>query len=1642
MAGGAATTAGVRFQDTVAAWFAVRILADSAAAPVAGLPDNTRLNFLLAETTQPIDDLNVGTSADGLICVQAKTSLSLSTNDESELRKVINQFVRQVVQGCPDGNGHRAFDLARDRLILAVSGHAPATIRVNLKTVLERLESASPSTLPGILAAMGGSERAAYDTLRVLFNDQWAARADTGSSDEAFLFFVSGMRILVLDLSPDGTDLRAAHDLLRNAVLHEATQTGAAWATIAELCRNLSPERTGADREYLRRILQETGVLLEPPRSYRDDIARARRYTVERLAYLRTLSVIRFADAPDGEIKLKRDAQSELEAMARNGHVLVIGAPGAGKSGCIHDVAASLSSTHDTLVIPVDRMDDSSNLHAEFGLTRAFTLTDLLVNWSGDGDAYLFIDALDAARTKGSLQRLCEDLGSIMERAPRWKIITSIREFDLQHSRDAQRLFAGDPHADLNSPRFGSIRHIHVPLLSDDELARVRDQASAVGDAVSQGGEPLNELARNLFNLRLLADLIENSGTAGLSTVTTQVELLGLYWTKRVVAAEAPHTHVALLSRIVDALKSSRQLTTPKTPLLLDLPIDGPSLDQLLSDGVLIETDAVLAGAEQQVSFAHNILFDYAVARLWLQDLPVPVIDELTDPATDDLLLALRPSVDLAFSRLWHEPNDPTRASFWTRTFEFQRTRLVGRIIPAGVAASLLRNSEDIRLVTDAIVAGRDHADSILSHVITAGVMLDDDPGADMRMLGRESAEWMELASTLAQNAMETMAWQIRTLLVRIVRAPEMLSESERLHAGDAARRLLTFARTHTEHRGSIPIAMHAVCHTAVTDSVASLAVLLPFLEAGEMESIGYQTLEDLTEHFAKLAVLDAGFALKLSHATFTSYASRDEQVPMGNRILPLTFNKHDMLEMARTHIADAFPGVVRADPILGVRLAGQILNDHSEHDRTGGLPDRLFEFQCFGGRAVLVPDYSYVSADQSYVTHEAWWKVLRALHQGLQDAAIDSPESLPQILQAFRESFTLAAGWRVLLDAGAEEPETLGVSLQELLVVRGILDEPDTQMASKKLLSSVYSLLPAERREEIEAVIMSLATFSGELPEEYATLRRDRLLGCLPRKHVVSSVASARLEELVSQDAVPPNDPPVSGGFRFISEDERLKHEGVDLAASQNLVIRDLTQQLRDFKAEDQATRLSAAAVADFFPTVEVIADQIQNAGTLGIDATLAESARLYLIECCERMAFADGLTRDNTAYAFIRDTLLTAMRDPDPEPLDNDSSWDSGTPSWGSPSPRVSAAEGLMALAHNPALIDDEIRAGIETLLGDPHPAVRFQIVTRCLMFWKTDGAMMWRLIAQIASTEEKLGVLGFFMDSVLLRIPRAAVPEAEQSVLAVYSRTRRDPRAGDIRERAAVFFLRRALWEQNRKSEARLKVYANAPLSYASELGRIIYLCRDLLVHDDAELDPTENLRVRAWAVRYLRGSLVAILKSLATIRSQAGASRDWPENAIADFRTLHSLADSVGNQVYFASGAFDEKQGRDDAILSPERLERYATEIDPLLELLCDVEFVDIAYNVLKVLQYLAPVRPERVFRLLGKLVANSCRDGIQYESMATDLVVNVVEEYLAQRRGMFRDPEMRDILLDVLDRFVEAGWPKATRLTFRLSEVYR
>lgn len=94
-------------------------------------------------------------------------------------------------------------------------------------------------------------------------------------------------------------------------------------------------------------------------------------------------------------------------------------------------------------------------------------------------------------------------------------------------------------------------------------------------------------------------------------------------------------------------------------------------------------------------------------------------------------------------------------------------------------------------------------------------------------------------------------------------------------------------------------------------------------------------------------------------------------------------------------------------------------------------------------------------------------------------------------------------------------------------------------------------------------------------------------------------------------------------------------------------------------------------------------------------------------------------------------------------------------------------------------------------------------------------------------------------------------------------------------------------------------------------------------------------------------------------------------------------MYALADHVANQVYFASGAFNEKRSgdgeEDDTARDPAEVARFFQEGRDLLTELAQVEFINIAHDVLKTLEFLIPQDPAGVFRLIHQSIMAAQRD---------------------------------------------------------------
>jgi hypothetical protein len=744
-AGGAAAAGGFLFQHRVAAWLGTRILGEASLS--LGEVEQSTPSFLQCESAQPVDDILVRTSNSGFLFFQVKGGgLALSQSEGSEFGRAIEQFVRQFLAGRPGGD---PLVPNQDRLVLAVAPECSGSIGVSLRKCLRRLRGLAIED-EIVHAALNEPERRALSAMIEHVKRCWRASAGENPADSELRSFLEFVEIRVFALEEGGSDENAAKDLLRNGILSDRSQADAAWDRLNACCAEFAAERSGGDARRLQDLLNESGIQLRALPSFRNDIERLRAHSKTTELLLRRFSHIELAS---GQIKIRRHSTEELQRTISQSSVVVVGEPGAGKSGAVHDVAKNLlDDASEVLFLAADRSGAASlgDLRQSLGLEHE--VSEVLRNWVGSGPAFLIIDGLDAARAESVGKTFRDLIRLVTQERSRWRVLASIRRFDLRHSPELQELFRRDVPpliaADLRDQEFESLSHIKIPVLDDTEIAQIAEQSDVLASLMTTAQPELKTLLRVPFNLHLLAELL-NAGVEidELVPIRTQIELLERYWKARVKLRNGSEdgsgdAREAVLRVACETMVQQRSLRVERSRVARAETSE--ALSQILSSQVLEEEDM-----SDTLNFQHHVLFDYAVARLLIRGPVEKLVQSLEgDP---DLAIIVRPSLVLHFQYLWI--TDQGRDSFWNAVFATiasEKIPEIGKLVGPSVAAKLgktLRDFERLRLdgptAEDELPSAGERA---VVHLIGALLAEKSD-----ELVGANAGPWCALLEALSQ---------------------------------------------------------------------------------------------------------------------------------------------------------------------------------------------------------------------------------------------------------------------------------------------------------------------------------------------------------------------------------------------------------------------------------------------------------------------------------------------------------------------------------------------------------------------------------------------------------------------------------------------------------------------------------------------------------------------------------------------------------------------------------------------------------------------------------------------------------------------------------------------------------------------------
>jgi hypothetical protein len=689
-----------------------------------------------------VDDIEVRTNGPHRLNVQVKTGLTLSRATAARkpaagqaplppLASAIDQAVRASTHELENGTGAELRDIVPYVIVAGPGSSAP--VAEHLPKVLDRLRTLRAGE-PLARAAKNAEETTALTTVVDIVRSSLRRTGRRVPKSQDIRAVLARIQIDARAARDPGTFEREAKLLLRNAILRDTTQSSVAWDALVALGRHLATTRQRADRRTIRAALTARGIRLRAPESYRSDIERLATHSRKARERLEDYTFIKLGSKA---IRVSREAEQAAEAAVRVGSVLIVGAPGAGKSGVLVSVADELHRQgNDVLMLDASTLASHSAgaLKGELGLQH--DLGEVLANWIPESAGFLILDALDVARGETAARTLRELIADVRRHASHWQIVASVREYELRHNPDLGSLFPLITGSTSLAgvavlPGLERIRHIAVTDFDDVEMRAISAQSQIIKDLFDSAPPRLAALLRNPFNLRLAAELLDSGVSAtSLRGIKLRVELLDRYWQARVIAKPDPRDSDAresVLRAACQRMVQLRRLSVDRADLT-ENPAAGRPLSEVLEANVL-KTFAASAGAlpdRSILTFPHHVLFDYAVARLLLRGSSHAHAERLADDP--DLVLMVRPSLVLHFQWLWsRDSTDVTRTEFWTGVFAMfakSAIRTTAQIVGPGVAVELTESTSDLAPLTASLrsadPATRTVAERVLQYIVGA----------------------------------------------------------------------------------------------------------------------------------------------------------------------------------------------------------------------------------------------------------------------------------------------------------------------------------------------------------------------------------------------------------------------------------------------------------------------------------------------------------------------------------------------------------------------------------------------------------------------------------------------------------------------------------------------------------------------------------------------------------------------------------------------------------------------------------------------------------------------------------------------------------------------------------------------------------
>jgi len=1335
--------------------------------------------------------------------------------------------------------------------------------------------------------------------------------------------------------------------------------------------------------------------------------------------------------------------REHLYQFATSGNGILIGQPGSGKTYELKKLSKRLHEEGIPLVfIAVDKLPINSDrqLLYELGIERPddplFDIFSYLEEErlkKGRTTGILVFDSLDAARSPDSQAYYLDLIRRCISRLNgKWNVIVSVRIYDAKKSPTLLSLF---PSKDQTSYPISftrddiGCRHFWIPGLDDAEIDQAILQIPSLSAVYDHASKEFKQLVKIPFNLWLIENLMSSrSQDINCSAIQSETHLLKLFWEWRVFEGYLSESKQVVLTRITREMVDKQSLSVRKEAVF-DFSAD-EAWSQLLSTEILESSSN-----NQRISYSHNILFDYAVSVLILEEDPDQFIKYLSESTARPIFL--RPSLTFFFTRLLIDQHE----TFWSIYWKISPTeechlRPFIQLLPTTTVALGATDLAQLEPLIERLRDGKDDAKSAIRNIIRALISVN---------IALKDALWLDFLYLLSPHLDEAFSWDLAVYLNIILDRARGANDADEVlqKCGKVSRELFIWVWREREKRDKSYFdnlggtwATSLVAKTFDTDPIASKNLLKKVLSLPETESnfeISY--ISRLTDETGQILESDPEFLKEIYVAVFGHEETSDEITALGSPVLPLTSNRRQDYDLCIFNLTKDFSKFIERAPSLAAETGIWCIQ---ESKRVAPVRDQEEEYFTFRGKdARYAPDESIYWDSKPYI--DDIFELADLLFGHIQELAKSGDtEKIDEMLDTFRDHVRSPIFWRRLLRISTEYPGVFSERVSELCTAKPVLSHRDTIYDVCQFIEVAVEYFSPQQILQIEKAILKLPDGEEEphreiLFEKYV----KRLIGRIPLCYLQTPDGQAIRADMEEKNEIPTNPPLISheATIESYTQEDWLTDLGVDIKASENREFLKYSQKFESFVELWQNKIPPTEDIRSIYDTAHEAYSKLKHSPDL--DRRVCNAAWTNLARCVETMSRG---VKDpySIEFKFCRQVLFDCAVHEEPH---YNPQYDSQftSPAW-SPAPRHSAAEGLPWLATRHK--DAKVIEVIEQLTKDAVPSVRYLATQELFRIWFKCPEEFWRIMQDIAKSEQNIVVQGAVCNNVGRFVRKD--PERCVDILNILYKTISRNEEETVYPNGFLSMITGfAIALDNAWAKDLTFSFLTGCKVYHAETVKLIFESTSYLKPHN--LKNLEVQQIFCRAKDWLESAIFHIAKAIEELYADCGNSPDR-DNKTA-IRDLYQALDEIITRIYFSAGVF--KQGSNKDKLSSELQIKYYYSVKPiLLSFLdaCEQSRVIIsphtAHYFIELMNGVLRYDPPGILDMSLRVIRASTPAGYNFDRMGMRETVKLCETILSDHKDLLSDENSLKNLLDMLDIFVKAGWPEPLNLIWRLDEIYR